>query len=457
MAKNYQKMAQEILELVGGKDNVNAVTHCLTRLRFSLADESKVQMDALKKVEGVINVVIAGNQYQVVIGTDVPDVYEELLKLGVSSDEASAEASGKKSDLLTKASAIIGKVFMPFIGVFAAAGLLKGLTILLTTYCGVDTASTTYTILNAIGDGIFTFLPIFVAVTTAKTFGANIYVSMAVAAALVHPGISALFDMFGGGDPVTFFGIPVEIISYTCSVMPIFAAVIVQSKLEKLLKRIVPKTVASIINPFISLIVTSLLTFLVIGPITNWISELLASGITMLIAASPAVAGLVLGALYPVMIVFGLHWGLVPVFFVNFTAQGFDNIMVFTVATNFAIAGAALGVYLKTKNNELKTISMPAFLSAAIGGITEPAIYGCLLKFKWPFVIVCVVDAISGALIGITNTVQYSTAGANIISIPALVAGSSIWTLWAILIGFVGGAVLTYLVGYSDKMLENSK
>lgn len=451
MAKDYKKMAAELVELVGGEKNIKSVMHCLTRLRFTVKNDDAVQLDALKKVEGVINVVVAGGQYQVIIGTDVPDVYE--IVVNDYHVAAGQETKNESSNIMAAITTVIGQVFLPFIGVFAAAGMLKGLTLLLTTYCGLDAASTTYTILNAIGDGIFTFLPIFVAATSAKVFGANMYVSIAVAAALVHPSISAMFNMLGGGDPVTFFGIPVTIISYTCSVMPIFTAVFIQSKLEKGLKKVLPKMVQSILLPFISLIVISLITFLVIGPVTNWIAEMMAAGISFLINTAPAIAGLVLGGLYPLMIVFGLHWGLVPVYFVNFTTLGYDNIMVFTVATNFAFAGAALGVYLKTKNSDLKAISFPAFFSALIGGITEPAIYGCTLKFKWPFLAVCTTTAISGVLIGITNTVGTSTAGCNLFGIPALVAGSSIWTLWAILIGFFGSCLLTYFVAYNDKML----
>lgn len=454
MAKNYNKMAIDIIREIGGEDNVASLAHCMTRLRFVVKDEKKVNLESLKKVEGVIQVILAAGQYHVVIGTDVGDVYDEIgntTKINLTGNAEEEENVGKKS-LLTVAIDIISAIFMPFMGAFGAAGLLKGFLVVFTTVGWMDDAGTSYQLLYAMADGIFNFLPIFLAYTAGKKFKADPFVSMAVAAALVYPNISTLYS---AGEAVTFLGIPVTLISYPCSVIPIIAAVFVQAKFEKLIKPLFPQVIRGIFVPLLSLVVTSLLTFLVIGPVSNIAAVGLADGIGFLLDVCPPVAGFIFGAIYPVMLIFGLHWGLVPLVANNFATLGADPIFAITLATNFALAGCAFGVFLKTKNQEMKQTAMSTGISAFVAGVTEPAIYGVVLKFKRPFLIVCLLDAIGGTLIAMTGGTQTAIISACVFTIPALIAMIGKIAAVVIPLGFFGGVILTYFFGYNDKMLES--
>lgn len=453
MAKNYRKMAEEIIERVGGEENVASVTHCMTRLRFKLKDESKVNMEELKKASGVIQVMIAGGQHQVVIGTDVGDVYDEIgkiTKIKLDGEVADDGGKAKKSPLNIAIDTISG-IFLPFMGAFMAAGLLKGLLVLLTTVGVLSDASTTYTILYAAADSVFYFLPIFLGYTAAKKFGAEPFVAMAIAASLVYPNI---VNLYNAGEAVAFVGIPVTLINYTSSVIPIVVAVFAQSKLEKLIKPRLPQVIRNILMPLISLVVIELATFLIVGPVTNLVATGLADGIVWLLELCPPVAGFVFGLFYPPMIIFGLHWGLLPISMNNFATLGYDMIMPITFATNFAIAGCVLGIFFKTKNKEMKELSGSTFISAFIGGVTEPAIYGAVLKFKRPYVIVCILDAVSGAIIATLGATQTAFLTTCVLTLPAMLAMMGVSAIIGCCIGLFGGAILTYIVGYNDKMLE---
>lgn len=456
MAKNYSAMAKEIIEHVGGEDNVLSVTHCMTRLRFKLKDESKVNLNALKKASGVIQVMVTAGQYQVVIGTDVGDVYDEIgktthIKLGGEVDEDGQAATGHKKGLMAMAIDTISGIFLPFMGAFMAAGLLKGILVLLTTLGVLSDASTTYTILYAAADGVFYFMPIFLGYTAAKKFGAEPFVAMAIAMSLVYPN---LVNLYNAGDPVSFLGIPVSLINYTSSVVPIIVAVYAQSKLEKLIKPLLPQVVRNIFMPLISLVVIEVATLLIVGPITNFVANALANGIVTLLGICPPVAGFIFGLVYPPMIIFGLHWGFFPITMNNFATLGYDSVMTITYATNFAIAGCVLGIFFKTKNKDMKQLSASTFVSALVGGVTEPAIYGAVLKFKRPYVIVCILDAISGAIIATLGATQTAFLPTCILTVPTMVAMMGVSALIGSGIGLIGGAVLTYLFGYNDNMLE---
>lgn len=452
MAKNFEKMAGEIVNLVGGTSNVKSLTHCVTRLRFVLVDESKAQKQALEKVEGVIKVMQSSGQYQVVIGTDVGEVYDKILATTdiQGSKEVVADA-GKKNPLDTVVDTISG-IFMPFMAGFSAAGLLKGILVLCTTLGVLDTANTTYTFLNAMADGVFYFLPIFLAHTAGVKFGASPYVSMAIAAAMVYPDISALFN---SGAAASMFGIPVTLISYTSSVIPIIVAVFFQSKLEKFIAPKFPKIIRGIFVPMISLFVITSLTFFIIGPITNTVATAVANAIVWLLNLAPAVAGFVFALLYPVMIIFGLHWGFLPVSMNNFSVLGGDPIMAITTGTNFGMAGASLGIFLRTKNTKVKQISGSAFVSAFVGGVTEPAIYGCVLKYKRPFAIVCFCSAIGGAILAANGVMLTAFLSTCALTMPAFIAMMGVPYLIDIAIAFFGSCILTYLFGFNDSMVES--
>ena len=325
--------------------------------------------------------------------------------------------------------------------------------VLFVTLGVLDKSTTTYTILNAAGDGVFYFLPIFLAYCAGTKFGAKPFISMAIASALVYPNITALFS---ATDPIAvdFLGIPVHMISYTSSVLPIIAACFVQAKLEKLLNRVIPKMLRGIFIPVLDLLLLVPLTFIVVGPVT----DMLGNGLSTIIEAGmhlcPPLGGFLMAALWPVMIIFGIHWAFVPIALNNLAVLGYDYLMPLTVGCNFGIAAACLAVFLKTKNKELKEIAGPDVISALIGGVTEPAVYGVLLKFKKPMIIVCLVNGIGGAICGIFNVTRNVQMSVNLLTIPAIWAVYGPWGVVAIVVSFVGSFVLTWLFGYSDKMLE---
>ena len=461
MAKDYNALAKTVVELVGGEENVVSLAHCVTRLRFKLKDESKADTEKLNSTQGVIKVMQAGGQYQVVIGTDVGDVYDIILKTthitaaGVAQASAAETAAdtGEKQKLSAVLIDTISGIFIPFLGAFTGAGLLKGFMVLFVTLGVLDKSTTTYAILNAAGDGVFYFLPIFLAYCAGSKFGAKPFISMAIASALVYPNITALFS---ATDPIAvdFLGIPVHMISYTSSVLPIIAACFVQAKLEKLLNRVIPQMLRSIFIPVLDLLLLVPLTFIVVGPIT----DMLGNGLSTIIEAGmhlcPPLGGFLMAALWPVMIIFGIHWAFVPISLNNLAVLGYDYLLPLTVGCNFGIAAACLAVFLKTKNKELKEIAGPDVISALIGGVTEPAVYGILLKYKKPMIIVCLVNGIGGAICGIFNVTRNVQMSVNLLTIPAIWAVYGPWGVVAIVVSFVGSFVLTWLFGYSDKMLE---
>lgn len=459
--KDYPKLAKDILALVGGEENVVSLTHCVTRLRFKLHDESKADKAQLEALDGVLQVVQASGQYQVVIGQDVTAVYEAMGDCSslVSADkaaqtvsEAQTDAPAEKKTPLSIAIDTISGIFLPFIGAFMATGFLKGILVILTTLGALSDQSSTYALLYAMADGMLVFLPLFLAHTAGQKFGANPYVSMAIAAALVYPNITALFN---SGAAVDFLGVPVTLISYQSSVIPIILAVFVQAKLEKGITPRIPQAIRGIIAPILSLVVVGLFTFMVIGPVSDLLATGISTGISQLLALCPPVGGAVLGFLYPLMLIFGFHWGIIPLAMNNFATLGGDPLFAITMTANFAVAGCTLGVLLRTKKSEVRELSVSAFLSALLGGVTEPAIYGVLLKYKRPFGVVCLMGGIGGIVLACGNAFLTAMLTGNLLTLPALIAMMGAPVAIAAAIGVFGGAICTFLFGYNDNMADN--
>lgn len=457
MAKDYSALAKEIVALVGGEENVASLTHCVTRLRFKLKDESKVQLEKLKQTPGVVTVMIAAEQYQVVIGAHVGDVYDAIgkctnIKLGGSVDEGTDEAKdSKKKGVGAVLIDVISGIFLPCMAGMAGAGLLKAMLILLTNFNLLSTESTTYTVMYAAADGFFYFMPVFLAFSAAKKFNADQIVAMCIACAFVYPNIVSL----AGVESLTLFGIPLTMMNYTSSVLPIILTVLVQSKLEKFLNRVIPKLVAYIFVPVLSLTIMVPLAFLVIGPVSTAISNALAAAYSFLYALCPPVTGFVFAAVWPVLIIFGLHWGFIPIVMNNFATLGYDNCMCLTSGNNFGQAGACLGIMLKTKDAETKQLASSCFVSALLGGVTEPAIYGLTLKYKKPFVISALWAGVGGIFIASMGTKFTAMPSTCLLTLPALMSfegGMAI--LIAAVLGFFGTAICTYLFGFDDSMIQ---
>lgn len=456
MAKNYDQLSKDIVKYVGGTGNVLSLFHCATRLRFKVKDTSIVDKENLSQLSGVIKVLESGGQIQVVIGNHVADVCEAVFQnTDLKRDAAlEAEESAGKQNLLNTFMDTISGIFAPMLGAMSGAGMLKALLILCTTFNILTPEMGTYRILQAAGDGIFTFLPIVLAVTAAKKFKTNMYVSMAVAAALVYPDLTSAFS---AGESLTFLKIPVVLVSYTSSVIPIIISVYVLSKLEKGLNRVIPAMVKNFVVPLVSLIVIVPLTYLVIGPIADTAGKLLASGYTGLVGLNPVIAGGLLGLIWPAAVMFGVHWGFVPIVMNNIATYGRDTLFVITGPNNMAQAGATLGVFLKSKNREVKEIAGPAALSAVLAGITEPAIYGITLRFKKPFFIGAIFSGIAGAIVAAAGTGAPTLLGTSILTLPGYIGVGFVGFLIACAIAYFGAAIVTYLFGYSDDMLPKKK
>lgn len=454
--KNYDELAKSIGKYVGGADNVNSLFHCATRLRFKVKDTGKVDKKRLEQLSGVISVIESGGQIQVVIGNQVADVYDAVIaNTGIKGEkEGSADAadSGEKKNLINVFMETISGIFAPILAAMCGAGMLKGILILLTTIGCLEATSGTYRILYAAADGVFTYMPLFLAYTSAEKFRANKFVSVAIAAALLYPDITAAY---AAGEALTFLGIPVVLVSYTSSVIPIIISIYVLSKLEILLKKFIPDMIKGFMNPLLSLIIMVPATYLVIGPVADTAGSLLAAGYTGLVGLSPVVAGFIIGLIWPMVVMFGLHWGFAPIVMNNIAQYGRDTLFTITGPNNMAQAGATLGVFLKTKNKDLKSISGSAAISAVLAGITEPAIYGVTLKYKRPFYIGMVFSGIAGAIVAACGAGAPTLLTTSILTLPGYIGQGFAGFCIACAIAYFGSAIVTYLFGFSDSMLAD--
>lgn len=471
----YEQLAKDIIQNVGGNENVISVVHCVTRLRFKLKDEGKANTDVLKNMDGVVTVMKSGGQYQVVIGNHVPDVYKDVLAVGGFKAEGQVEEEeAKGGNLFNRFVDIVSSIFTPILGVLAATGMIKGLNALFLSLKWLTAESGTYQVLNAIGDSLFYFFPIFLGYTASKKFGGSTFIGMGIGAALVYPTMSQLMTgdplytlftgtMFESPVYITFLGIPVILMSYSSSVIPIIIAAYFGAKVEKGFKKIIPDVVKTFLVPFLTLLVVVPLTFMVIGPIATWAGQLLGQATLWIYGLSPVIAGLFLGGFWQIFVIFGLHWGLVPIAINNVSVNGADPVLALVFAASFAQIGAVLAIMLRTKQQKLKSLSIPAFISG-IFGVTEPAIYGITLPLKKPFIISCIGGAVGGAIIGLFGTQGFIIGGLGIFGIPSYIHPTeglnlAFWgSVIAIIAGFAVAFILTLLFGMSkDKTQETSE
>lgn len=343
----HQALAKKIIDHVGGKENINSLVHCATRLRFKLNDNQKANAQVLKQCPGVIMVVESGGQFQVVIGNDVGDVWQAVcVEAGLMDDAPAArEKKGNKSSMLGHVIDIVSGIFTPFIGVLAASGILKGM-LALAVVCGwLTTDSATYKIWFAASDALFFFFPLVLGYTAGKKFGGNPFITMVIGGALTHP---LMIDAFTASQQVgaiteTFLGIPVTWFNYSASVIPIILASWVSCWLEKKSSVLLPSSMKNFFAPLICLVVTVPLTFLIIGPLATWISQFLANGYQWIYVLAPWLAGAAIGALWQVCVIFGLHWGLVPLMINNLAVLGHDTMLPMLLPAVMGQVGAALG------------------------------------------------------------------------------------------------------------------
>ena len=445
---DYKVLAENILNDVGGKDNIDTAWHCATRLRFKLKNEKLADTQKIENLDGVVTVVKSAGQYQVVIGNAVAKVFDPLAEMADLENTDSQNDDKKietKDNLLNRFISFISSVFTPFLGAMAGAGILKGLLALFVALGWLTTKSGAYQIWYAAGDGFFYFLPILLAFTAAKKLKVNQFVAVALATTLVYPTLVAIT---ASSQTINFFNIPVIPTTYTSSVIPILLAVWVMSAIEPLLDKIFPESIRNIFTPLFLLIIMAPLTLIVVGPLGASIGAILSSGVSAIYNFAPALAGALLGAFWEVFVIFGVHWTFVPVMMNNISRLGYDPLLPILSVAVISQAGAALGVFLKSKDTKMKSLAGSSVATALLG-ITEPTIYGVTLKLKRPFILASIAGAIGGAIAGGGQAHAISFTLPSLLALPTYLGSGFISVIIGLVVAFVLGTVLTYLFGFS--------
>ena len=458
----YKDLAREIINKVGGEENVAAVTHCATRLRFNLKDDQKTDTDALKNTKGIVGVVNNGGQYQVIIGNEVSDVYKELVELGSFGDAGDNEQT-EKSDkgVVAKVLDTIAGSFVPIIPVLAGVGMLKALLALISTFGWLTSESETYQFLNFMGDAGFYFLPIFLAASAAKKFKVNQYIAMVIGAILLHPTyISMMNTAKEAGEGLSFLGIPVSLVTYSSSVIPILLAIWFMSYVEPFFNRVIPNAIRIFIAPLLTILIVASVTFLAIGPLGNYLGLGLGAFVTYLNAHVSWLVPTLVGGLGPLLVMTGMHYGLIPVGINMLATKGYDTVFgPGMLASNVAQGGAALAVALRTKNTEVKSLAATSGFSAIIG-ITEPALYGINLRYKRPLIAAIIGGAVGGLFLGIFGVGRYAQVPPGLLSLPAYIGPDDfsilIYAIIGVVISFVIAFVVSYILGIKEEPVEET-
>lgn len=470
----YEQLAKEIVKNVGDKDNIASLTHCVTRLRFQLLDEGKANDDVLKKMDGVVTVMKSAGQYQVVIGNHVGEVYADVCEAAGIGEGNLKEAPAEKKNIFDAFIDTVSGIFQPVLGVMSAAGMLKGLNALFTAF-GLYTGDSGFAVLlNVMGDAMFMFLPVMLGFTSAKKFNLKPFVGLVIGSALCYPAIQAstlaaaggpLYTIFTGTaieSPVYLevFNIPLIAMDYTSTVIPVILICYLASKCEKLFTKIVPDFLKFFLVPMLTLFISLLLGFLVIGPVATFASNMIAQGIMTVRGFSPMLAGVLVGGFWQILVIFGVHWGIIPIYMNNIATLGFDNVMTPFFAATFAQTAVVAAIMIKTKDKKLKNLCIPASISGFFG-VTEPAIYGITLPRKKPFIISCIAAAAAGGYYGLMDLREYIMGGLGIFEFPSFInpADNSFGDVYVAAIGVVAASILAFaatMIFWKDDVTEEA-
>jgi len=449
-----QQLSKDILKLVGGEENVDQVTHCMTRLRFNLNDNKKADKETLKNTPGVMGVMENGGQFQVIIGNDVPKVYNALvgnMSKGANAGSSTASTGPKqKRNPISALFDFISGVFTPILPAITGAGMIKGIVAILVAFGWLSDKSSTYVILSAIGDGAFYFLPIILAISAAKKLGSNMYIGAALAAGIMHPTITALLAEGNS----SFAGIKVVAATYSSTVIPIVIAIWIASYVEKAVDRITHSSVKLIVVPTVTLLIMVPLTLIAIGPLGSIIGNGMSGGIAWLFENASILASILIGGTMSLLIITGMHYALLPIIVGSMTTLGYDFIIPLMLAANWAQAGGAIGVGLRSKNGQTKSLAYSTGLTAFMG-ITEPAMYGVNMRYKKPFIAALIGGAIGGGFMGIVKVKAFVLTG--LVGLPGLAAFISpsistlIYGILGGLIAIASAAIITYILGFQEN------
>ncbi len=459
MSKKYESLAGTIVEKVGGSGNISAVRHCQTRLRFTLRDTQKADKEGIGNLDGVAQVVESGGMFQVVIGMHVAEVYEEVEKL-VPNREGQEEPDtegGKKMSPVDYVIDFVSSVFQPIVPALSGAGMLKALMALLTVFHLVNSDSQTYYILNFFADATFAFLPILLAYTTAKRMKCNAILAMSVAGIMCHANWTALV---AAGEPVKFFGvIPFYLVSYTSTVIPVILVIIVQSFVEKWLNKVIPKAVNLVFVPMFTFLIMGALALSVLGPVGDYVGEGLALVFDWLSTNASWAPAALIGGLFPVMVMFGIHHAVAPLGSMQMASLGFDSIFgPGCVCSNIAQGVAALVVGLRTSESKTKQLGLSTGVTALMG-ITEPVLYGLNLPKKYPLISAMIGGGLGGLYAGVTHTHRFATGSSGIPAVLLYIGDDTMRFFWniiiALLITAVSTAAITFILSLKfEKRVE---
>lgn len=470
----YHDLAEKIIANVGGKENINSVTHCITRLRFKLKDESKANEDVLKNMDGVVTIMKSGGQFQVVIGNHVPLVYADVLEVAGITGEATEEDT-EKGNIFNRLIDLISGCFQPFLGALTACGMLKGFNALFLYLKLYEAGSGTDLFLTAAGDCIFYFMPVAIGLTAARKFKVADFTGIAIGMAMVYPTIQA--SALGTGKPIMtlfantilespvfikVFGLPIIANNYTSSVVPVILVIWFASIIQKLAKRIIPEMVQTFLVPMFTILISVFFGFLIIGPIITFLTNILGSGFTALYEFSPILMSVTVGFFWQVLVIFGLHWSLIPLAMINLSTLGFDTILAASFSASFAQTAVVLAMFFKLKDKKLKELAIPAVISG-IFGVTEPAIYGLTLPKKKPFVISMIGAAIGGLITGLLGAKSFIMGGlgafgfVNHIDTASNDISSMVTQFIAVGVAMVFSFVATMLFWKDDEVTEETE
>ena len=454
--RDYEKLAVDIINAVGGKENIVKAARCATRLRLVLKETPKDAHKKVSELTGVITVVENNGQFQVVIGTHVGKVFDKVQTIVDLDDSSKDEAP--KGTILNRVIATMSAVFAPFIYILAAAGILQGCLILINMVYPSFQSTGTYEVLSFMSWAPFTFLPIFIAITASRHFKCNMFIAVACCASLVSPTWSEIAARIAGGENISFLGIALAETTYTSSVLPPLFLVWILSYVEKFVEKSLPDVVKSLFTPLLCMIIMVPLTIVAIGPVSDNLATAIANGYNSLYNFAPALAAAVIGGLWQIVVIFGVHWGVTPMCLANYDMYGMDTFQAFQTMAVVAQMGAAFGVFLKAKKMETKNVSLSAGITG-IFGITEPAIYGVTLKYKKPFICGCVAGALGAVVASFFNVAYYAYAGLpGLLTVVNAINPENPTSIMGMAIGcaiaVIGSIILVQIVGFGEESEE---
>lgn len=452
--KNYPKLAEDILKEVGGKENIINVSRCATRLRLVLKETPADLKERITTLTGVITAVEKGGQFQIVIGTNVGKVYDEVMRL-LGNDLEKSEDNTTKQPILNRVIATMSGVFAPFVYILAAAGILQGILILINlAYPNFGTTGT-YEVLSFISWTPFSFLPILIAITASKHFKCNTYIAVTCCAALINPTWVQIAGRIAGGEEINFLFFKLNSMTYGSSVLPPLFLVWLLSYLEKWIEKKLPEVLRALFVPFFCIVIMVPLTILLIGPLTNAGANIVSVGFNFLMDRAPMLGGVIISGFWQVFVIFGVHWGVTPMVMANFANNGYDYFQAYQTLAVVAQMAAAFGVFIKSKNSEFKKVAFSAGVTG-IFGITEPALYGVTLRLKKPFICACIGGAIGAIVMSFFNAMYFAYAGLPglLTIVNAINPGEMskfVGMVVGTLVSIVATIILIQVVGFDEK------